>query len=78
MNRDVQRYLDAVPTERKPLVNKLHELIVGLYPVANVDMSYRMPTYKAKDGWVAIANQKRPEQSARGQVKSDITAAAES
>jgi len=22
-------------------------------------MSYRMPTYKVKDGWVAIANQKR-------------------
>ena len=22
-------------------------------------MSYRMPTYRAKDGWVALANQKR-------------------
>lgn len=58
MNSEVQDYLDAVPQERKPVVDKLHELIIGLYPDAAVDMSYRMPTYKAKDGWVAIANQK--------------------
>jgi uncharacterized protein YdhG (YjbR/CyaY superfamily) len=58
VNRDVQRYLDAVPEERKPLVEKLHELITGLYPKVAIDMSYRMPTYKAKGSWVAIANQK--------------------
>ena len=55
---DVQRYFDAVPDARKPLVQELHGLIIGLYPDARVDMSYRMPTYKAKEGWVAIANQK--------------------
>lgn len=59
MDRDVQHYLASVPDERKPLVDKLHSLIVGLYPEAKIDMSYRMPTYKAKDGWVALANQKR-------------------
>ena len=58
MNKDVQDYFAAVPDERKPAVDKLHELIVGLYPDVAVDMSYRMPTYKAKDGWVALANQK--------------------
>jgi uncharacterized protein YdhG (YjbR/CyaY superfamily) len=55
---DVQRYLDAVPDERKRLVQRLDRLIVDMYPDACVDMSYRMPTYKAKEGWVAIANQK--------------------
>jgi len=58
MNKDAQHYLDAVPAERKPLMEKLHSLIVGLYPNADLDMSYRMPTYKAKGGWVALANQK--------------------
>lgn len=55
---EVQRYFDAVPEQRKALVRKLHGLIVDMYPDARVDMSYRMPTYKAKGGWVAVANQK--------------------
>jgi len=59
MQDEVKQYLDAVPDARRPVVNKLHELVMELYPDAAVDMSYRMPTYKAKDGWVAIANQKR-------------------
>ena len=59
MQDDVKQYLDAVPDSRRPVVDKLHDLIMELYPNASVDMSYRMPTYKAKDGWVAIANQKR-------------------
>lgn len=59
MNRDVRRYFNAVPEDRKPLVEKIHGLIVCLYPDATIDMSYRMPTYRAMDGWVAVANQKR-------------------
>jgi uncharacterized protein YdhG (YjbR/CyaY superfamily) len=59
MNREVQCYLASVPKDRKPLVDKLHGLIIGLYPEAKIDMSYRMPTYKVKDGWVAVANQKQ-------------------
>lgn len=55
---EVERYFDAVPEERIALVRKLHALIVDMYPDARVDMSYRMPTYRAKAGWVAIANQK--------------------
>jgi len=58
VNRDVQRYLETVPDERKPLVERLHGLITRLYPEAEIDMSYRMPTYKAKGSWVALANQK--------------------
>jgi uncharacterized protein YdhG (YjbR/CyaY superfamily) len=58
MNRDVRNYLDRVPDERKGLVETLHAMITGLYPKAEIDMSYRMPTYKAKGSWVAPANQK--------------------
>jgi uncharacterized protein YdhG (YjbR/CyaY superfamily) len=58
VDREVQHYLESVPRERRQLVEKLHGLIIGLYPQATVDMSYRMPTYRAKDGWVALANQK--------------------
>jgi uncharacterized protein YdhG (YjbR/CyaY superfamily) len=59
VNADVKRYLAAVPDNRKPLVERLHGLIVGLYPEAAIDMSYRIPTYKVGQGWVALANQKR-------------------
>ena len=58
MDTLVQQYFDSVPTERKPLIDKLHSLIVGLYPNAEIELSYRMPTYRAKAGWVAIANHK--------------------
>ena len=59
MDEDVKRYFAEVPENRQPLVERLHELIVGLYPDASIDLSYRMPTYKVGDGWVALANQKR-------------------
>jgi uncharacterized protein YdhG (YjbR/CyaY superfamily) len=55
---DVKAYFDAVPKERRSVVDALHALILRLYPDATVDMQYRMPTYHAGDGWVAIANQK--------------------
>ena len=58
MNKEVQRYVATMPKERKPLFDKLHKLIMGLYPNAEVVMSYKIPTYKAKFGWVALANQK--------------------
>lgn len=44
MNKEVQRYVDAIQDERKPLFDKLHALIMGLYPIV---MSYQIPTYKA-------------------------------
>jgi uncharacterized protein YdhG (YjbR/CyaY superfamily) len=58
MNKEVQRYIDPVPEERKPLFLKLQTLILGLYPNAEVLIWYRMPTYRIKPGWVALANQK--------------------
>ena len=44
--------------ERRKLVDTLRALIMRLYPNATADMRYKMPTYHAGDGWVAIANQK--------------------
>ena len=58
MNKEVQRYVDSIPQERKPLFDKLHKLILSLYPNAEVVMWFRMPTYRAKSGWVALANHK--------------------
>ncbi len=55
---DIEAYLDAVPDERRKCVDSLHALIMRLYPNATADMQYKMPTYHAGDGWVAIANQK--------------------
>lgn len=58
MNPSVKRYFDTVPESRKSRLDNLHTLILELYPEADVDLSYKMPTYRVEDGWVAIANQK--------------------
>ncbi|WP_447968402.1 iron chaperone [Nitrospira sp. M1] len=39
-------------------MQSLHDMILELYPDATVDMTYKMPTYRVREGWVAIANQK--------------------
>lgn len=53
-----QAYLSPLPPERKAVLAQLHRLILSLYPDAEITMQYRMPTYRAGEGWVAIANQK--------------------
>ena len=58
MKSEVKNYIKSVPTERSERFNTLHSLIIELYPAAVVDMSYKMPTYKVGEGWVALANQK--------------------
>jgi uncharacterized protein YdhG (YjbR/CyaY superfamily) len=55
----VQEYFDALPAERRALADRLHGIILELYPQAQVDLSYRMPTYRVGPGWVALANQKQ-------------------
>ena len=54
----VDDYFQKVPEQRLERIMSIHHLILKLYPDANIDMSYRMPTYKHGDGWVALANQK--------------------
>ena len=58
-NEEVVAYLASLPEDRKAVLMALHELVLATIPVAVVDMRYRMPTYHAGEGWVALANQKR-------------------
>lgn len=58
MNREIREYIGSIPEERRDRFLSIHDLILNLYPKIQVDMSYRMPTYKLGDGWVALANQK--------------------
>ncbi len=58
MTKEVQQYFKAVPAERKPLITRLRDLILELYPDAEELLWYKMPTYRAKSGWVSLANQK--------------------
>ena len=59
MNKDVQRYIDAVPDDRKPLFERLQALILGLYPEAEIVISYQVPHYRAKSGGVALGYWKK-------------------
>ena len=65
MNKDVRRYIDAIPKDRtgrkladgqqaRGLLAKIQALILDLYPRAEAVISYQIPTYKAKSGWVAL------------------------
>ena len=58
MQKEVQDYIDSIPKNRIDRFMSIHELIVRVFPDAILDMSYKMPTYKAGNGWVALANQK--------------------
>ena len=58
MSKQVQHYFSQIPAERNERFQTLHSLIITLYPEAEVDLTYKMPTYKVGKGWVALANQK--------------------
>ncbi len=58
MDIGVENYFKSVPPERSERFHALHSLIIELYPAVVVDMSYKMPTYRVGEGWVALANQK--------------------
>jgi uncharacterized protein YdhG (YjbR/CyaY superfamily) len=54
MDEDVQRYIDSIPAEQRPLFDRLQSLILELYPDAEVVISYQVPTYKARGGRVSL------------------------
>jgi uncharacterized protein YdhG (YjbR/CyaY superfamily) len=54
VNKEVKRFFDGVPKDRRPLVMQLHEMILTLYPETEPVLWYRMPTYRARAGWVAL------------------------
>jgi hypothetical protein len=50
MSGEVERYTESVEDERRPLLEKLQALILGLYPNAKVVLSYQVPTHKTDFG----------------------------
>ena len=54
MKNEVQRYIEAVPEDRRPLFDKLQALIRNLYPDAEVLIWYHLLTFRKKPGWVAL------------------------
>ena len=58
MTTDLEKYIAAIPPERRERFMALHSLVMGLCPRAVVNMKYQMPTYHVGDAWVALANQR--------------------
>ena len=54
MDESVRKYVDAIPAEQRPLFDRLHSLILELYPDAEVVISYQVPTYKKKGRRVSL------------------------
>jgi uncharacterized protein YdhG (YjbR/CyaY superfamily) len=46
MEDAVRHYVDAIPSEHRPLFDRLHRLILEVHPDASVVISYQIPTYK--------------------------------
>jgi uncharacterized protein YdhG (YjbR/CyaY superfamily) len=46
MDDAVRRYRDQIASEHRPVFDRLHRLITGTFPDAEVVISYGMPTYR--------------------------------
>ncbi|HET8788843.1 MAG TPA: DUF1801 domain-containing protein [Actinomycetes bacterium] len=46
MDDAVRDYIDAIPSEHRPLFDRLHRLVLEARPDAAVVLSYQIPTYK--------------------------------
>jgi uncharacterized protein YdhG (YjbR/CyaY superfamily) len=46
MDDAVRDYIDAIPSEHRPLFDRLHRLVLEAHPDAVVVLSYQIPTYK--------------------------------
>ena len=54
MDEAVQRYIDSIPAEQRPLFDRLQSLVLELYPAAEIVLSYQVPTYKVGGGRVSL------------------------
>lgn len=54
MTESVQTYIASVTDERRQLFDRLQALILGLYPDAEIALSYGVPTYKTPTGRVHL------------------------
>ena len=46
MDEAVREYIDAIPSEHRPLFDRLHRLILEAHPDTTVALSYGIPTYR--------------------------------
>ncbi len=46
MDEAVQRYIDGIAAEHRPLFDRIHRLILAVHPDAAVVLSYKILTYK--------------------------------
>jgi hypothetical protein len=42
----VREYIEAIPSEHRPMFDRLHGLILEAHPDATVTLSYGIPTYR--------------------------------
>jgi len=54
MRDEVNRFFDQAPADRRPMLDQLHNLIIEMYPEADLVLSYQVPTYRVGKGWVAL------------------------
>ena len=45
MRPDVAAYVQAIDPERRPLFDRVHRLVEGAHPDAEIVLAYAMPTY---------------------------------
>lgn len=50
MDDAVQAFLDAIASERRHLFDRIHRLVVGCRPDAELRLSYGMPTFVTPQG----------------------------
>jgi uncharacterized protein YdhG (YjbR/CyaY superfamily) len=56
MNGNIRKFVEAGSAEQQAYLNKLGELILRLYPAAELQFWYGMPTYRlSKHGWVCLS-----------------------
>jgi len=55
MDEDVQAYVDAIAPSQRGLFDRLHGLIMGAFPDAEIVLSYDMPTYGVGDRRLYVA-----------------------
>lgn len=45
MDDEARAYIDGIPADRRPLFDRVHGLVLGEFPEADVRISYGIPTY---------------------------------
>ncbi len=55
MDDAVRGYIDAISIEHRELFDRLHRIVVGIHPEAEVVLSYGMPRYRVGEKRLFIA-----------------------